>query len=289
MFDDKYEQLVEKLSKIGLSRSQAKVYLSAVSLGPAGVGEISKVTNLHRQDIYKLLPRLENLGLITKTLGKPVIVEALSVENAVSNLVAMQKKKIEENANHLKAAEKELITTLKKRQDELRPKQKPEFLLISAPEAAWNRAQMSIENARTHYDTLITKEVIIKFASVFRKGFRTLAKNGVRSRLIIGADKCEDSIERAIEKMRPHKGEFTAKITGKNCPIEHYSIVDHREAWLGTQKGTATSSISPTLWTTDKNVVSLFEEHFEATWNNPHSSTIYPKKEAKASPITPQS
>ena len=278
MFDNHFHQLVEKLSEIGLSRSQAKVYLSVVSSGPIGVGEISKETNLHRQDVYKLLPRLENLGLITKTLGKPVIIEALSVETAVDNLITLQKKKIEENANRLKVAEKELIIALKERQEGVRPEQKPEFLLISAPEAAWNRAGMSIENARMQYDALIAKDVVIKFALVFRTGFRKLAKQGVRSRLIIGADKHEDSIERAIEKMRPRKGEFAVKLTGKNCEIEHYSIVDHREAWLGTQRGAVTSNISPTFWTTDKNVVRIFEEHFEATWNNPQSFTVYPKK-----------
>ena len=65
------EELVNRLSQFGLTTNQSKVYLSIIHVGSISAGNISKVTFLHRQDIYKILPKLEKKGLITKTIGKP--------------------------------------------------------------------------------------------------------------------------------------------------------------------------------------------------------------------------
>jgi DNA-binding MarR family transcriptional regulator len=64
------EDLVIKLESFGFTVNQAKVYLCIVQCGKTRVGKIAKTTQLHRQDIYKLLPKLEN-GLITKPLTNP--------------------------------------------------------------------------------------------------------------------------------------------------------------------------------------------------------------------------
>jgi sugar-specific transcriptional regulator TrmB len=65
------EDLVVKLESFSFTVNQAKVYLCIVQSGKTRVGQISKITQLHRQDIYKLLPKLEKMGLITRPSINP--------------------------------------------------------------------------------------------------------------------------------------------------------------------------------------------------------------------------
>src|SRR5438876_372266 len=56
------------LQNIGLSRSEAEIYLSALQLGQSSASSLAKKANVKRPTFYKLLPRLKSLGLISETI-----------------------------------------------------------------------------------------------------------------------------------------------------------------------------------------------------------------------------
>lgn len=67
------------LQHIGLTESEAKLYLSALELGSANVVELSERADLSRQMVYLLLPGLQAKGLIQQTKhGSKVHYKALS-------------------------------------------------------------------------------------------------------------------------------------------------------------------------------------------------------------------
>jgi sugar-specific transcriptional regulator TrmB len=55
----------EVLTKIGLTEKEAGLYASLIESGPATVSVISKNTGLHRPIVYKVLPGLQEKGLVT--------------------------------------------------------------------------------------------------------------------------------------------------------------------------------------------------------------------------------
>src|SRR3989344_5556297 len=55
---------IEKLRGIGLSDSEAKIYLTLLKLGEATVAEISKNSGLHRTNIYDSLEKLKAMGIV---------------------------------------------------------------------------------------------------------------------------------------------------------------------------------------------------------------------------------
>ena len=65
------EENAENLSGFGLTPTQAKVYLAIAQLGLASVSEVSKVAQVRREDVYRIMPKLEKIGLIEKILNKP--------------------------------------------------------------------------------------------------------------------------------------------------------------------------------------------------------------------------
>jgi sugar-specific transcriptional regulator TrmB len=64
------EDMVIKLAEFGFTTNQAKVYMSIIKSGSISVVKIAQNTKLHVQDIYKILHKLENMGLITRTVEK---------------------------------------------------------------------------------------------------------------------------------------------------------------------------------------------------------------------------
>ncbi|MCW4047841.1 MAG: hypothetical protein NWE99_09855 [Candidatus Bathyarchaeota archaeon] len=58
-----YDECVQTLMGLGLTLLQAKTYLALATLGKADVKMISKASNVARQDIYRVMPVLQKLGL----------------------------------------------------------------------------------------------------------------------------------------------------------------------------------------------------------------------------------
>jgi len=56
---------METLEKLGLSKSEIKVYLSLLQEGSASAGELTKYCGLYRTNIYDILEKLREKGLIT--------------------------------------------------------------------------------------------------------------------------------------------------------------------------------------------------------------------------------
>ena len=77
---------IDLLIGIGLSPNQAKVYQSILKLGNATVGLITKFSSVRREDVYRVIPTLEKMGLVEKLLGKPAVIRATPVAGALTSL-----------------------------------------------------------------------------------------------------------------------------------------------------------------------------------------------------------
>jgi sugar-specific transcriptional regulator TrmB len=69
---------------LGLSLNQARVYLAILKLKIRTVGHIAKFSRVRREEIYRILPTLEKMGLIEKILGKPTEIRVTPIKNALS-------------------------------------------------------------------------------------------------------------------------------------------------------------------------------------------------------------
>ena len=61
----KNDQITKKLSELGLSDSEVRIYISMLSLGETTIDRISKLSGVKRTTIYPLISNLRNLGLVS--------------------------------------------------------------------------------------------------------------------------------------------------------------------------------------------------------------------------------
>jgi len=59
------EDLIKKINEIGLSDSEARIYLSMLSLGETSIISISRASGIKRSTIYPLIENLKNVGLVS--------------------------------------------------------------------------------------------------------------------------------------------------------------------------------------------------------------------------------
>jgi len=63
---DLLTDVIKSLTNLGLTPTQAKIYLANLQTGQATAKAISQTSKIAREDIYRTLPSLQALGLTPK-------------------------------------------------------------------------------------------------------------------------------------------------------------------------------------------------------------------------------
>ena len=85
-------QLASKLQSVGLSDKQARVYVTALFLGPSAVQKIAAEADINRAITYVILYELQNLGLVTESIrGKKTVFVAEPAESIEKHIEAQEK------------------------------------------------------------------------------------------------------------------------------------------------------------------------------------------------------
>ena len=268
------EDLVRRLSNFGLTKNQAKVYLSIIQMGITEVGAISKTSMIHRQDVYKILPTLEKKGLIVRLVGKPVSFEALPMAMALNKMVKMEERKSKERIKLLKRCQKDLsITVIAPPNENLQEIQsEPRFTLLSTDKQLTNTLDLMFEEAKKEVDLVLSTQILKSREQHFRHNFQKIIKRGVSIRLIIEDFKIEDETERILERIRPNGDNFIAKFIHKK-PIP-YRIVDGKELLI-TRRIQTESGLPQLLWTNAKSLVEFYNANFDEDCNSPAAITLF--------------
>ncbi|MBN1328129.1 MAG: helix-turn-helix domain-containing protein [Candidatus Heimdallarchaeota archaeon] len=83
------EKLIEGLTKIGLQRYQAQVYIASVVLGEASAYLIAKESNVPRAKVYEVIDSLVDLGFMAKIPSdKGMLFSALPPEDTIDNAIS---------------------------------------------------------------------------------------------------------------------------------------------------------------------------------------------------------
>lgn len=142
--------ITEKLEKFGLSRKEAKVYLSLLELGPSLVHEIAKKSDINRSTTYVLLESLAKLGLVSSSRRRGIKFYNPAPPERIVQFLEDSVKKYDELIN----IANDLLPELKSMYAGVGPKPKVQFF-------------EGTEGIKTAYeDTLTATETIRAYASI---------------------------------------------------------------------------------------------------------------------------
>jgi sugar-specific transcriptional regulator TrmB len=273
------EKAAEILSDFGLTRNQAKVYIATAQLGLASVGQISKLSKVRREDVYRVLPKLEKRGLIEKLLGTPTKIRATPIKEAIAILIKREEEKASERVTQLKAKTKEFLRKFDT--NSLKPAiptEEANFALISQRDGILTKILNIIENSKKELDLICSTTKLMQFIHTFSDQLRKTIKKGVKIRIIAEAPESGSSLPRILEEQLAPGNSAELKYT--NLTTAHYLLSDFAQAFVATTiEGNMADN--PCLWTDNKSLVSLLQGNFENLW---HSSLDWQKIPTDAVP-----
>ena len=268
MFMPISEDLIKRLMVFGLSKNEAKIYLALLQLKQASASAIAKLSNVPRQETYRVLPRLEKLGIVEVIVSKPTKFLAISPEEALSELISYQQEILANKISELRREKSALESELKKLEGKsagLTLSEPVHYILISGQHLVNEKIEEMLQKAKKEVLWMAPK-LEIKVAVIYGRNdmLRRCARRNVKVRIITEVD--EKNVDDLIK-------------LDKFCEIMHASnvtstitIVDDKELIIGSavhfSETLNNEELRHKLWTNDLSHINIMRDFFEKVWSS---------------------
>jgi sugar-specific transcriptional regulator TrmB len=252
------QESIQTLMNLGLTQLEAKVYLTLLMFGNGGVDvkRIAKESNTARQYVYRILPSLQQFGLVVRIVATPSIYQATSLKNGLSMLL---KQKTEEH-NALKNKIKKLFieSTINNVKASVE-NDAPQFAIISEKKLFFKTVENEILRGQRVINIVCSNDGMQAIAFNLVKDFQKSIARNVKIRLITSNTENHQILERLQPLIRSPG--FEIKFISNVSPVVGLAIFDSRKVCVRIS-----SELVPSLWTNNPNVIKLAEAYFEGMW-----------------------
>jgi sugar-specific transcriptional regulator TrmB len=249
-FQEFLEETATELTHFGLTKTQAKIYITLLALGVASASEIATLSKIRREEIYRIIPELEKHGIITRKLKTPRKFAATKPETTMK-----------EEIDKLEQKQAELVSRLKTIELPIE-RENCSVEVLSQRDSAFVKLRDMAKNAKNQIDIVTPlQNLTIIYVNRPRKLMEKVLKS-VKMRIL--TEDCELDV-------------FTKKILqfseANDNPIElrqleklpfNLLIVDDKEAMWGETR--PKNEDSPIFWTDDPTQISILKASFESLW-----------------------
>jgi sugar-specific transcriptional regulator TrmB len=253
------DEAVQTLMELELTFCQAKVYSALVQGGSCTAKTISRISKVTRQDVYRIMPQLQKLGLVQKTLNIPTEWKATPIDEGLAILLERKKQQISE----IQEKTTNLLSNFRKHNKRTEYKEEvPEFVILPGGKTHRRWVTKSIEEAQTSNDIFITMKIFRNIVCNEFEQLKKLLERGVKFRYIIyDLDGTKNEIE--LDPYLKKNPNFQVRYI-LNTPIAATVVFDKKEVVFSNP--TSNLCASPKLWSNNPNFVTLIQNYFETTW-----------------------
>ena len=253
------DENTDLLLGLGLTLNQAKIYLAILQLEKTTVGQISKFAKVRREDVYRLLPALEKMGLIERMLGKPTEIRATPISDALSFLVAEEQGKFDERLAGMKGIVQRI--SLKNWKQPL-PGAESIYILIAEKKAIMAKTSTLISNSRKEVAVIADKSRIMPLLSHFSGEFKLAIKKGAQIRVLFEEESPDALLKEKVKKLIDGA---SVHVKFYREALNHFIMSDDKEALITTSKESGLGE-SASLWTNNNNLIGVLRTGFESDW-----------------------
>ena len=168
------------LRELGLTFSQAKVYIVLSKLGESCTAKMaSDSCNVARQDVYRIIAELQQLGLVEKVIAKPTRFRTTPIREAISLL--LENRRIKTSALQIKAFEL-AADFIEKYHDPILENDNDQFVLLSEKTAFVRLAKKAVEANGKNMLIITSCKECVQLLSVLSDVWKNAFKNGINVR-----------------------------------------------------------------------------------------------------------
>jgi sugar-specific transcriptional regulator TrmB len=252
---------IRALSDLGLDFDQAKMYLAILRSESIPLGRIAEVANITKEETYRNLSKLEEIGLVEKVLSRPIQVRPLPVEHALTNLIGIEQTKTNTPMASIKMSTAKFLIRYKKQ----RPRQtKDHFIMLTERESIIKKATQIIDKSKKEIGAMFSENMAKGLLPAYENALRKALAKGVKIRLITEHLGAEYTTSNFLNQYLPQSNNLEFKCYRK--PANQCIIADCRQALTSTMFNNPFAE-KPHLWTDEPPLVSLIAVNFESIWS----------------------
>lgn len=259
-----HEEYIQVLAELGLTHTQAKVYITLLCLKSATARNIQKYSNVARQDVYRILSELKEKDLIEEIIAKPTMFRSIPPNDAIS--ILLQKRK-EEN----RQLRKEAIQTFRNFEIDcvrtLPLDEVSKFILLSKsetnPTAHTDKLGKAVDSAQKNVMCLITFQFFNKVMFNDVQSWEKAVKRGVKFKFIVSGIPKDEKFELGLGPVLKNTDYFKVRWAHSNFQAG-VLLVDENEAFCRLGHNVE----SPVLWSANPNFVAMIKDYFETKWKS---------------------
>jgi len=261
------ETCVQVFMKLGLTLLQATIYLNLTKLGRAGVTRISRVSNVARPDVYRVLPALESQGLVEKIIVVPTLYKATPLKEGLSMLL---KQKMDEDTD-LQKKTKMLLQCLPENDVFCPPKDDSHFIISNEKNLLFKKLREAINTAQIDLNFICTLKVFSKIFFYNQTPLRNALKRNVEIQMVIKTTDNHGLMLRDLEDLQKNPL-FNLKYTSDQNPV-CMLIADGKEMNVQLSSG-----LVPSLWSNNPQILKMAVAYFDLVWQKDEYLNLIDKK-----------
>ncbi|MGB9842379.1 MAG: TrmB family transcriptional regulator [Candidatus Bathyarchaeales archaeon] len=270
------DEQIQILSKLGLTYLQAKTYLALAKLGKADVKTIARASKVARQDIYRIMPALQNMGLVEKIVASPTLYKVTPIKESLCTLLQNKTKECIE----LQMKMKDLFNNFQNKFDDASLQdEEQQFSIISSKRLLHKRLSEKDRKAQKSIDAIGNWKTIR--ATFFHRAqdVTNALKRNVKLRIITETHEKDRQVERIIRTFRKYPS-FEIRYKPETIPV---NAVIHDGAEINMCIATLPDNDVPSLSSTNPRFIRVMAAYFEEVWNSALNETLESAQEnAKA-------
>jgi sugar-specific transcriptional regulator TrmB len=250
---------IQLLTQIGLTNTQAKLYMALLKLEEADGRTLSKKANVPRQEVYRTLRELQEKGLVEKEITTPYTFRASPLEYGLQILMMQrleQFKEIQEKTK--KFLRKNQSCPIERPQE-----QEYKFIMVEGKERLLQVIKVEHTNVQQSVDILSTlSRWLYILDSCFENYEKALARK-VKYRVVI--EKPRGKID-FPENVKTLLAQPSFELRLSHTPLKNNAaIFDQKEATLNLFPPRSLAE-SPIIWTNNPSFISMAQDHFNRVW-----------------------
>jgi sugar-specific transcriptional regulator TrmB len=253
------EDEIQILESFGISFNESRVFWALTLLGTANVKEISKSSNVAREAVYRILPRLQKLGLVEKEIARPTRFTPIKLDDAVNLLLRLRNREthnLQEKAN--------VLLSLKNKKAKMEPlEENSKFLLVPAKNMLISKIRAELDRAQKSISVVTSNKRLLGAMDIFSEAIGKALSRGVKFRIVTS------NVKRVLSPAILEVGnndpriEIRYALSDPKCAA---SIFDKKEVLIITKPAAEVCCESPALWSNNSSLVNIVEDYFEILW-----------------------
>jgi sugar-specific transcriptional regulator TrmB len=254
------DEEIRTLARLGLTFCEARVYLTLARSGLATVKTISNLSNIAREEIYRIMPKLQKLGLVETIISHPTTFKPIPIKDAISTLMDQKLKEIRQ----LRQETRELVRKFRENTEgSERDFEEHKFVLIPEKEALLSKLKNTIDTTQKTADIICPRHAFPQGVIILAEKLEKAMNRGVKVRLIVEKPENLDSWPEIVQELKKNPS-FTLR-TVTNHPKARLGIYDKKEVLIASDP-TTYAMMSPALWSNNPSLIAMIQDNFEIMW-----------------------